>query len=155
MKKILFRFLTICCLLVLTACGGGGSNYDDSVTPKLGDTVITEDFEITLISYTLGKAISATEDYQDLIYLDVKIKNVSDKASRYNTNKFTIYGPNSTKIRPISGSKYSTSVSNLESIRPNGVASAQMIFPFLGYGTYYIEFAGINGIVTAEIDIKE
>ena len=56
---------------------------------------------------------------------------------------------------PISGSKYITSIGRLENIRPEGIADAQLIFPFLGYGTYYIEFAGTNGMVTAEIDIKE
>ena len=55
----------------------------------------------------------------------------------------------------ISSSKYTSSVNNLTNIRPNGESSAQMIFPFLGYGKYYIEFAGINGTVTAELDIKE
>jgi len=155
MKKILFSFLTICSLLFLTACGGGGTTYDDSVTPKLGDTVITEGFEVTLVSYTLGKAFDEYEEYQDLVYLDVKVKNVSGEAARFDSGFYTIYSPNNTMMQPVRGSYYPNSVENMEMIRPNGVADAQMIFPFLGYGTYYIEFAGINGTVTAEIDVKE
>ena len=155
MKKLLLSLLTISSILFLTACGGNGDNYDKSVTPKLGDTVIMDGFEVTLVSYTIGKAIDEHEDYQDLIYLDVKVKNTGNKAAKLNSNKYTIYSPNNTKIKPISGSKYITSIGRLENIRPEGIADAQLIFPFLGYGTYYIEFAGTNGMVTAEIDIKE
>ena len=155
MKKVLLSLVMVSCVLFLTACSGSGSSRDQSVVPKLGDTVIMDGFEVTLVSYTLGKAIDKYDEYQDLVYLDVKVKNTGDEADRFNTSWYEVYGPNNTEIGTITGSKYSTSVSNLESIRPDGVASAQMIFPFLGYGTYYIEFEGINGTVTAEIYINE
>ena len=155
MKKIFLSLMIVSSMLLLTACGNSGNQYDNSVTPKLGDTVVMNGFEVTLVSYTIGKAIEAREEYQDLIHLDIKIKNTGSKAAKLNDSKYTIYSPNNTKIKSISSSKYTSSVNNLTNIRPNGESSAQMIFPFLGYGKYYIEFAGINGTVTAELDIKE
>ena len=70
-------------------------------------------------------------------------------------NSYKIYSPNNTLINEIYSSDYPNSIDNITEIRPNGEASAQMIFPFLGYGKYYIEFPGVNGTVTAELDIKE
>ena len=153
MKKIL---MILFCMIFMTACSGGTTNQvDNTVTPKLGDTVVMPGFEVTLVSYTVGKAIDSHEQYQDLIYLDVRVKNTSQQQTKFNVSKYSIYNQNNVKINSITNSKYTSSISNLAQIRPNGTAAAQIIFPFSGYGTYYIEFAGINGMVTAELDIKQ
>ena len=155
MKKIFLSLMIVSSMLLLTACGNSGNQYDNSVTPKLGDTVIMDGFEVTLVSYTIGKAIDPDDEYQDLIYLDVKIKNTGTASDKLYNNSYKIYSPNNTLINEIYSSDYPTSIDNITEIRPNGEASAQMIFPFLGYGKYYIEFPGVNGTVTAELDIKE
>ena len=118
MKKIFLSLMIVSSMLLLTACGNSGNQYDNSVTPKLGDTVVMNGFEVTLVSYTIGKAIEAREEYQDLIYLDIKIKNTGSKAAKLNDSKYTIYSPNNTKIKSISSSKYTSSVNNLTNMRP-------------------------------------
>ena len=151
MKKMLMILISA---LFIKWCAGGGT-IDDSVTPKLVDTVIMEGFEVTLVSYTVGKAIDEYDEYQDLVYLDIKVKNTGTEQTGLNDESFYIYNQNNVKVPNISGTHYVNSVTNLGYIRAGGTASAQIIFPFSGYGTYYIEFPGINGTVTAELDIKE
>ena len=113
MKKIFLSLMIVSSMLLLTACGNSGNQYDNSVTPKLGDTVIMDGFEVTLVSYTIGKAIDPDDEYQDLIYLDVKIKNTGTASDKLYNNSYKIYSPNNTLINEIYSSDYPNSIDNI------------------------------------------
>lgn len=142
MKKIILLILSITSVLLLTGCGEEKTPIQTEFT--LGETISIKGFDINFVNYSLRKAISTKEKYQNLVFLEVNVKNTSKNASKFNNNLYAVYGPDNIKLDKITTSKYDTVISNIGTIRASGTTNGHFVFPYVGAGEYYLEFSNIK-----------
>lgn len=153
MKKILSIFMIIS-VLILSACGPNKKPTENKEV-TIGDTISLEKFDISFVNYSLRKAISESEKFQDLVFLEVNVKNTTDSAISVQNSLWTVYGPNNIKLDKISGTKYTSLITKLGAIRSGGTTNGHVIFPFIGYGEYYIEWTNKKDVITMRWTIYE
>ncbi len=154
MKKIFNIFILVIMIGILSACGSK-KVIEEQKDVTIGDTISLEKFDISFVNYSLRKAISSSEKYQDLVFLEVNAKNTTDTAIAVSTSLYTVYGPNNIKLEKISGTKYTSLITKVGNIRANGTTNGHIIFPFIGYGEYYIEWVNKKKTITMKWTIYE
>lgn len=155
MKKIFKLGIIIICLFIFTGCNKK-TNQKEQKEFYMGDTISIKNFDITFLNYSIRKAIGSNEKHQDLVFLEVNLKNTSKKEQRFTNSSYKVFGPDNTELDIISNSKYTTSLNNVGNIRSDGTTSGHLIFEYAGYGKYYLEFVNTKGSkVTLILDIYE
>lgn len=154
MKKILSIFMIIIMIGTLSACGEK-KPVEKEKEVTIGDTISLEKFDISFLNYSLRKAISDNEKHQDLVFLEINAKNTTDSALSVSTSLYTVYGPNNIKLDKVSGTKYTSLITKVGNIRAGGTTNGHVIFPFIGYGEYYIEWVNKKNIITMRFTIYE
>ena len=83
MKKILAVLFALLMILPLCSCGG----KDGTAAIKIGETITTENYELTLESVQIGYSVRCADgsslsnsDGKPLILVDVSVKNLSKNA---------------------------------------------------------------------------
>lgn len=138
MKKILNILITLLMMFTLTACGEDQEPEQTEFT--MGDTISIKGFDITFVNYSLRNSVSEKEEYTNLVFLEVNVKNTATSAAKFKSSVYNVYGPNNLKLDKITSSKYESVVSNLGSIRGSGTTNGHFVFPYIGTGEYYLEF---------------
>lgn len=144
MKKIYLLGITLLLLVGVIGCGKNNNDKEEQTEFTLGETIKIKNFELEFLNYSLRKAISEKENHQDLVFLEVNLTNVSNKAQRFSNSSLKVFGPTNLQLDVISTSKYSSSLNNLGNIRSQGTTNGHIIFEFAGYGKYYLEFTNTN-----------
>lgn len=154
MKKILSVFILLIMTITLSACGPKKPT-EEQKDVTIGDTISLEKFDISFINYSLRKAVTTGEKYQDLVFLEINAKNTTESAIAVSSSLYTVYGPNNIKLDKISGTKYTSLITKVGNIRAGGTTNGHVIFPFIGYGEYYIEWVNKKNIITMRFTIYE
>lgn len=155
MKKIYKLGIIIICLFVFTGCNKKQEEKEQTEF-SIGETISIKNFDITFLNYSIRKAINTNEKHQDLIFLEVSLKNTSSQSQKFKTSSYKVFGPENTELDIISSSKYTTSANNVGNIRSGGITNGHLIFEYAGYGKYYLEFSNTKGKkVTLIMDVYE
>lgn len=131
-----------------------GQENDDSnennYEPSYGDTIIVDDFEVTIEPVELSSL-----DNADVLHFPVKIMNTKYKSRELNSSYYKIYTPSGTEAKRL-GNSFDDDISNAGSINPEITIHAYLRILYEGDGHYYAEFAESEGQeVAVKLPVKK